>query len=246
MDSELRLDPELHPKRLFGAGPLGQSYTERLITDVMHTQHIVFLLKSTSLKFHHYSLALCSCRLEGRQPELVPAVLLPEHTEQEAVHAQQHATPQEHSKLLSPRVRNPRDLQCQRNCCKSQDTVDSGNDLALKTELVAKSTGKVADTTLAITLYVGRLANVVEHVAGGEKEDGDQRESSPEVAVLQERDDVGRGNGKRSDTSKDRGSDGDDLDPVDGARDLGLRDVGRELAGDPGMDLLSSLRAVWR
>jgi hypothetical protein len=81
-------------------------------------------------------------------------------------------------------------------------------------------------------------------VAGGKKKDGDQRESSPEVAVLQEREDVGRGDGERGDTSEDGGSDGDDLDPVDGARDLGLGDVGGELAGDPGVDLLSSLRTV--
>lgn len=81
-------------------------------------------------------------------------------------------------------------------------------------------------------------------MSGGEEQDGDQGERGPEVAVLEERKNVGRGDGESGDTSEDGGGDRDDLDPVDGARDLGLRDVGGELAGDPGVNLLSSLRAM--
>lgn len=116
--------------------------------------------------------------------------------------------------------------------------------MRLEAELVAETTGKVADAALAVTLYVGCLADVVEHMAGGKEEDSDQGEGCPEVAVLEEGNDVGRGDSDDSDTSKDGGGNGDDLDPVDRARDLGLGDVGGELAGDPGVDLLGGLRAV--
>ena len=201
-------------------------------------------MKSTSLNSHHYSPTLYPGHLERRQPELVPAVLLPEYAEQVAVHAQQDTTPQEHSKLLSPRVRDSRYLERQGDCRESQNTVDGSNDLRLETELVAEATSEVADTTLSVTLYVRCLADVVEHVSRGEEQDGDQGERGPEVAVLEERENVGRGDGESGDTSEDGGGDGDDLDPVDGARDLGLRDVSGELAGDPGVNLLSSLRAV--
>ena len=81
-------------------------------------------------------------------------------------------------------------------------------------------------------------------MSGREEEDGDQGEGSPKVAVLEEGKDVGRGNGESSDTSKDGRGDGDDLNPVDGARDLGLGNVGGELTGDPSVDLLSGLGAV--
>lgn len=50
--------------------------------------------------------------LERRQPELISAILLSEHAEEEAVHAEQHATPQEDSELLSPRVSDSGHLKC--------------------------------------------------------------------------------------------------------------------------------------
>lgn len=189
------------------------------------------------------SLTPTSGCLERRQPELVSTVLLPEDAKQEAVHAQQYTTPEEHGKLLGSRVRNPWDLERERDCRESQNAVNSRDDLALQTELVAKATSEVADAALAVALYIGRLTDVIEHVAGGEEKDSDERESSPEVTVLQEREDVGRGHSDNGDTTKHGGGHGDDLYPVDGAGDLRLGDVGWELAGHPGMDLLGSLGA---
>lgn len=82
---------------------------------------------------------------------------------------------------------------------------------------------------------------MVEHVSGGEEQDGDQREGSPEVAVLEEGQNVGIGNGDDSDSSEDSGGDGDDLHPVDRTRDLGLGNIAGELAGDPAVDLFGGL-----
>ena len=65
------------------------------------------------------------------------------------------------------------------------------NNLRLQTILVLKSSSKVAHATLAILLHIGHLADVVEHVAGGEEEHHDQADCSPEVAVLDHRQDVG-------------------------------------------------------
>lgn len=149
--------------------------------------------------------------LERRKPELVTAVLRPEDTEQEAVHAEQNTAPQEYSKLLSPRVCNPRNLERKGDRRKCQNPVNGGDDLRFETELVAESTSKVVDAALAVTLNVGCLTDVVEHVARGKEEDSNQREGSPEVAVLEERQNVGSGDGNSGDTSKYGGGDRDDL-----------------------------------
>ena len=117
----------------------------------------------------------------------------------------------------------------------------SSNNLALKTELVAETSGKVADATLAVARNVGNLTNVVEHMAAGEEQHSDQAERSPQVTVLQNGDDVGRSDDDEGENSKDGGGHGDDLDPVNRTGDLGLRRIGGELAGDPGVDLLSRL-----
>lgn len=50
-------------------------------------------------------------RLERWQPERVPAVLDPEHAQQERVHPQNDATPDEDSDLLRARVRHTGDLE---------------------------------------------------------------------------------------------------------------------------------------
>lgn len=62
-------------------------------------------------------------RLEWRQPERVPSVLDPEHAEQEAVHAQNHKSPDHHSDLLSSRVGHTWDLEREADGCKGQDAV---------------------------------------------------------------------------------------------------------------------------
>jgi hypothetical protein len=56
---------------------------------------------------------------------------------------------------------------------------------------------------------------VVEHVATGEEKDSDQAESSPEVAALEDGEDVGSSDGEGGDGSEDGYGGGDDFDVVD-------------------------------
>jgi hypothetical protein len=81
--------------------------------------------------------------------------------------------------------------------------------------LVLETAGEVGETTLAIVTSVGHLADVVEHVSTGEKQDGDQADGSPEVAVLDDGKEVGRGDGEESEDTDDGSRDGDDLHIVD-------------------------------
>jgi hypothetical protein len=122
--------------------------------------------------------------LERRQIERIPTVLQPEYAQQETVHTKQHTGPQEHCKRLGARILNPRNLDSKGNSRESKYTVDGSNNLTLKTILVAEATSKIAHTTLAITNNIRRLANVVEHVARREKQDGNKGDGSPEIAVL--------------------------------------------------------------
>ncbi len=81
-------------------------------------------------------------------------------------------------------------------------------------------------------------------MSGGEEENSDEREGSPEVAILEQRQDIGCGHGESGNNSEYGGCNRDDLHPVDRARDLGLWNGGGELARDPGVDLFGGLRTV--
>lgn len=61
---------------------------------------------------------------------------------------------------------------------------DGGNDLRFKTELVLESSSEVRNSTVAISSDVRDLANVIEHVAACEKQNGHQADGRPYVAVL--------------------------------------------------------------
>lgn len=93
------------------------------------------------------------------------------------------------------------------------------NNLSLETELVLETTGKVGDSALAVACNVGDLADVVEHVATGEEEDSDQADGGPEVAALEDGEDIGGSDGEGGDRSENGYGGGDDLDVVDGTRD---------------------------
>lgn len=79
---------------------------------------------------------------------------------------------------------------------------------------------------------------MVEHVTASEEQDGDQTDSSPEVAVLNDREVVRRGDEEEGDSAEKSGRDGDDLDIVDRADDRRVRRFG-EVTAQPGMDGLS-------
>lgn len=116
---------------------------------------------------------------ERRQPELVPAVLPPEDAQQEAVHAQQDAAPQEYGELLGPRVCNARHLEGQRDRGESQYTIHGRDDLALQSKLVAEAWREVAQSAFAVALHIRCFANVVEHVSAGKEQYGNQAERRP-------------------------------------------------------------------
>lgn len=78
---------------------------------------------------------------------------------------------------------------------------------------------------------------MVEHVAAGEEEDGDQADGGPEVAALEDGEDVGSSNGESGDGSEDGYSGGDDLDVVDRAGEGRSRAC--DMASEPGVDGLS-------
>lgn len=107
-----------------------------------------------------------------------------------------------------------------------------GNDLSLQSELVLETTSEVANSALAIGCNVGNLADVVEHVAAGEEQDSDQADGGPEVAVLDDREEVRRGDGQEGEDTDNGCCDGDNLDIVDRANDGRVRTL-REMAAEP-------------
>jgi len=171
-------------------------------------------------------LSRCMTHLERREPELVTAILDSEDAEQEAVHAQQDAAPQKDRELLRTRILDPGHLECEGNGCKRQNAINGRDDLRLEAELVAEASGEVADAALAIARDVRGLADVVEHVSRCEEQDGDQADSGPEIAVLEDWDDVGRCDGNYSDGAQCGCGNLRDFGPVGGAGDGGLGHVG--------------------
>ena len=112
--------------------------------------------------------------------------------------------------------------------------------------MVLEATGEVADTTLAIGLNVGDLADVVEHVSAREEQNSDQADGGPEVAVLDDGQKVRRGDCEESEDTDDSGCDSDDLHVVDRTNDGRVRRVG-EVTAEPcvdGFGLVGSVKVV--
>lgn len=84
---------------------------------------------------------------------------------------------------------------------------------------------------------------MVEHVPGREQQDGDQGHGGPEVAVLDDGEQVRGGDGAEGDQAQDGGRGDGDLDVVDRAPEFRVWDVG-ELAGEPGVDGFGFVGAV--
>ena len=96
--------------------------------------------------------------------------------------------------------------------------------------MVLETAGEVGETALAIVTSVGHLAYVVEHVSAGEKQDKNQADGGPQVAVLDDGKDVGRGDSEECEDTDDGSCDGDDLDIVDRALDRWVRRIGKVTA----------------
>ena len=85
---------------------------------------------------------------------------------------------------------------------------------------------------------------MIEHVTTGKQKDSDKTEGSPEVSVLQDRDNVGSRDRNKCDDTENSGGDGNDFDPVDRSDNCGFRDIGRELSCQPGMHLFGGYGSV--
>lgn len=76
---------------------------------------------------------------------------------------------------------------------------------------------------------------MVEHVAGGKQQDHDDADGSPEVAVLEEGENVGTSDSGSSEEAQDRDSANDQSHPVEGAVKGRCWSVG-EIATEPAVD----------
>lgn len=181
---------------------------------------------------------------ERRQPEWVSTVLDPEDTEQKAVHAKDDTTPDKDGDLLCAWVGHAWNLQSKRDRRECEDAVcgcvsefcclcdmqgrrltHSGDNLRLKTKLVLETTSKVSHTASAVSRHVWHLANVVVHMSAGEKKNGDQADCSPEIAVLDNREDIWGRDSEETDRTGNSNNGRNDLDVVDWANDRWVRRV---------------------
>lgn len=60
----------------------------------------------------------------------------------------------------------------------------------VETYLVGEASGKIANTSLAITSDIRNLSNVVEHVSTSEKKYSNQADGRPNVSVLKNRKEI--------------------------------------------------------
>lgn len=109
---------------------------------------------------------------------------------------------------------------------------DGSHNLCLQAKLILESTGKIADATIAISGHVRDLPDVIEHLAAGEQQNGDQADGSPEVAVLHDGNYVGREHCEKSDGTHEDGNRRDNAHIVDGPNQWGLGAI-RKVAVDP-------------
>nr|POE93616.1 hypothetical protein CFP56_19628 [Quercus suber] len=116
------------------------------------------------------------------------------------------------------------------------------HNLRLYSKLAGEATSNIADPALAVLLHVWDFPDVIEHVSAGEEQDKDQADRSPEIAILDDRQDVGRGDREESHTSEDRSGHHCDLDIVDRSNERWVRTT-RQVSGDPSMNWLGGYRA---
>lgn len=128
--------------------------------------------------------------------------------------------------------------------CIGVKVLTHGSDnLRLQTELALEAAGKVGDATAAIASNIGHVADVVEHVAAGEEQDGNHGAGGPEIAVLDDGQQVGAGGGDQGANAEQQGDASRPADVVDGSLDLWVRTAG-EVADNPVVHLLSGGRSV--
>ncbi len=78
----------------------------------------------------------------------------------------------------------------------------SCHDLRLHPKLVGKASSEISNPTFTIARNVGNLSNVVEHVATREQENGNKTDASPEITILNHREDIGFSEGNERDQTE--------------------------------------------
>ena len=70
------------------------------------------------------------------------------------------------------------------------ELTNGGDDLRLHAVLVLEAAGEVANASPTIPCDVRHLPDLVEHVAAGEQQYADEADGGPDIAVLDDREDV--------------------------------------------------------
>lgn len=91
--------------------------------------------------------------------------------------------------------------------------------MGLHAKLIRKSTGKVADASLSIARNIRDFPDVIEHMAAGEEQDNDQADGSPEVAILDNRQDIRPGDPEKAEAAQCNGCEDRETNVVDGPDD---------------------------
>ena len=203
--------------------------------------------------------------LEWRQPKGISTVLDSEDAHQEAVHAKNDRRPDDDCRLLSLGVLDPWNPERQIDRRKGQKCVcqatrqhalfvknltheieeppltHSSNDLRLHAILILETAGKVTDPTTPVACHIWHFSNMVEHVSAREQQNHDQTDTSPQVAVLNDRHNIRVCHCDEREQSQEN-SDGDsNFCKVDGTLDLGIIS-GWEMAKYPAMYTFRRLR----
>lgn len=119
----------------------------------------------------------------------------------------------------------------------------SSDNLRLQPKLILEPSGKITHPALPISRHIGNLPNMVEHVPGREQEDGDQGDRGPEVAVLDDGQQVRGCDGAEGDQTQHRRRRDGEFHVVERPPEFRVRDVG-ELAREPGVDGFGFVGAV--
>ena len=84
----------------------------------------------------------------------------------------------------------------------------SGDNLSLHTELVGKSSSKIRNATFSISRHVRHLSDMIEHVSASKQKDSDQADSRPQIAILNDRHNVGVGDTEERNDAEEYCGDG--------------------------------------
>lgn len=101
------------------------------------------------------------------------------------------------------------------DCNEEDHLTHRSHNLRLHPKLILETSSKVADPALTIPSHIWHFANMVEHVSAREQQDRDQADRRPEVAVLNDGQNIWRGHAEERDQTEDARQDDGDLDVVD-------------------------------